>query len=102
MAAYATERADSEHRNNHDSLVANAANVTASILETRTAPTSLEQDIRECKYRLGVLEVQERSATAEVTASSWTHQPYTADFRTHPYSEHPAAAAPTVLSPPPS
>ena len=56
-AAYATELADSEHRKNHDRLVDNAVNVTASILETRTALTSLEQDIRECKSRLGVLEV---------------------------------------------
>ena len=100
--AYATELADSEHRKNHDRLVANAANVTAFILETRTAFTFLEQDIRECKYRLGVLEVQERSATAAVTASSRTHQSYTAEFRTHPYSEHPAAAAPTIMAPPPS
>ena len=84
--AYVTELTDSEHRKNHDRLVANAANVTASILETRTALTSLEQDIRECKSRLGVLEVQERSATAAVTASSRTHQSYTADLRTHPYS----------------
>ena len=45
-AAYATELADSEHRKNDDMLVANAPNVTASILGTRTAPTPLEQDLR--------------------------------------------------------
>ena len=77
-------------------------NITALVLETRTALTSFEQDIRECKSRLGVLEVEERSATAAVAASSKRHQSYTADFRTHPYSEHPAAAAPAVMAPSPS
>ena len=36
-----------------------------------------------------------------MTASSGTRQSNTADFRTHPYSEHPAAAAPTVMALPP-
>ena len=75
-AAYATELADSEHRQNHDMLVSNASNVTASVHETRTALTTLKQDIRQCKSRLGALEIQERSATAAVEASSRTHQSY--------------------------
>ena len=63
-ATYTTELADSEHRQHHDMLVRNASNITASVHDTKATITTLENDIRECKSRLDIFQVQERSATA--------------------------------------
>ena len=56
-AARATILADAEHQKTHDILVANKTNVTAAVHNTRKDLSTLEKEIRECKIRVGVLEV---------------------------------------------
>ena len=99
---YATELADSEHRQHHDMLVRNATTITTSVHHTEATITTLTQDTRECRSRLGVLQVQEGSVAAAVEASSRTHQSFTAGFGTHPWTQHPGAASPAKMAPPPT
>ena len=100
-AARAIKLADAEHQKTHDTLVVNKTNVTAALHDTRKDLSTLEKEIRECKIRVGALEVQERSAAAAVDVSSRRHHSYTAGFRTHPYPQHQPAAAPATVAPPP-
>ena len=99
---YATELADSEHRQHHDMLVRNATTITTSVHHTEATITTLTQDTRERRSRLGVLQVQEGSAAAAVEASSRTHKSFTAGFGTHPWTQHPGAASPAKMAPPPT
>ena len=99
---YATELADSEHSQHHDMLVRNATTITTSVHHTEATITTLKQDTRECRSRLGVLRVQEGFAAAAVEASSRTHQSFTAGFRKHPWTQHPGAASPAKMAPPPT
>ena len=86
-------------RDQRPSSPGNATTIATSVHHTEPTITTLKQDIRECRSRLGVLRVQERSATAAVEASSRTHQSFTACFRTHTWTQHPGAAPPAKMTP---
>ena len=101
VVTYTTKLADSKHRQHHDMLFRKATTITASVHDTEATIITLEQDIREGRSRLGVLQLQERSAAAAVEASSRTHQSFTAGFRTHPWTHHPGAVPPAKMTPPP-